>query len=517
MYTHIKITLLLTLYILCCPFTVYCQSVGINITGAKSDPSAILDVSSTSQGVLIPRMTISERNAITSPVESLLIYDTDTHCFEAYYNGAWVEFGCLGSSCPIPSQPGPISGSTTFCDEGNGYVYSISDVYGATSYSWSLPSGAFINNGQGTTSITVTFGSISGNISVSAGNSCGTSTSNTISVTMNSGLPTPGAITGNTCISRPAGNVYLIKSVSGATSYIWSLPAGDIITSGQGSTSVTVAFVSSGSGNISVIAKDGCESSAALTLAVKVCFTEYTTAGTYTWVCPAGVTIVNVVCAGGGGGGKYSTYMASDGGDSYFITVTTICGRGGKIGGIGTGGTYTGDGGGNGGNGSSSTISGSGGGGGAGGYNGNGGTGGRNGGNGTAGSGGAAGGGGSYCNMGDFGGGGGGIGIYGTGANGTGGVTGCNNNGGGGGSGGNNGSTYGAQYTIGGGGGGLGAITGGGGGGLSWKNAIPVIPGNSYTVVVGTYGSDGGYDSSVRGGKGAVFIMWCTGKTFPNN
>ena len=67
--------------------------VGINITGAAPNSKALLDVDATGmtpmEGVLVPRMGIAERNEITAPVpESLIIYNTDTHCFEAYYNGA---------------------------------------------------------------------------------------------------------------------------------------------------------------------------------------------------------------------------------------------------------------------------------------------------------------------------------------------------------------------------------------------------------------------------------------------
>ncbi len=41
--------------------------VGINTSGAEDDPSAMLDVSSAEKGVLIPRMTEAERNAIVNP------------------------------------------------------------------------------------------------------------------------------------------------------------------------------------------------------------------------------------------------------------------------------------------------------------------------------------------------------------------------------------------------------------------------------------------------------------------
>jgi len=49
----------------------------INYTGATRDNSAVLEASSTQQGVLVPRMTMVQRNAIASPANSLLIYQTD--------------------------------------------------------------------------------------------------------------------------------------------------------------------------------------------------------------------------------------------------------------------------------------------------------------------------------------------------------------------------------------------------------------------------------------------------------
>lgn len=54
--------------------------IGINTT--NPDPSASLDIESTESGVLIPRMTTAERNAIVDPAHSLLVYDTD---LEGYY------------------------------------------------------------------------------------------------------------------------------------------------------------------------------------------------------------------------------------------------------------------------------------------------------------------------------------------------------------------------------------------------------------------------------------------------
>lgn len=131
----------------------------------------------------------------------------------------------------------------------------------------------------------------------------------------------------------------------------------------------------------------------------------FTTPGSFKWTCPPGVRKVSVVCVGGGGGlsgggggglgwknnipvvpgQQYDVAVGASelgqaGGNSFFISLSVVAGRGAGV----VGGTFVGDGGGNGGNGAGSN----GGGGGAGGYAGNGGS--ANGGVG-AGGGGAAG------------------------------------------------------------------------------------------------------------------------------
>src|SRR5688500_15964451 len=50
------------------------QGVAINTDGSNPHPSALLDIKSTTKGLLIPRMTVGERRAIASPSFGLLIY-----------------------------------------------------------------------------------------------------------------------------------------------------------------------------------------------------------------------------------------------------------------------------------------------------------------------------------------------------------------------------------------------------------------------------------------------------------
>jgi len=71
--------------------TAKAQSVAINTSGATANSSAILDVSSSSKGVLIPRMSSVQRNGIATPANGLLVYDNDSLAF-AYYNGTTWSF-----------------------------------------------------------------------------------------------------------------------------------------------------------------------------------------------------------------------------------------------------------------------------------------------------------------------------------------------------------------------------------------------------------------------------------------
>ena len=270
----------------------------------------------------------------------------------------------------------------------------------------------------------------------------------------------------------------------------------------------------------------------------------YTSAGTYSWVAPAGITSVSLVAIGGGGGAMWigtggsgaglgykndysvtpgdsysvvvgiaGTAAASNGasggngGDSYFVDTSTVKGGGG-LGGINnnnmSGGTYTGDGGGNGGIAKYAPGGYGSGGGGAGGYAGNGGNSGVGGSSTggyfaqpTAGSGGGGGGGGSggFAGSGQYpaGAGGGGTGILGQGSN--------------------RGSGSSSQTSP----------TGGGGGGSGGGTGIN----GSYTVAGagGAYGAGGasgsyagGFFTGTAGKNGAVRIIWSNvnTRTFPS-
>lgn len=80
-----KITITLLLFLVS---LVSFAQVGVGTTNPES--SAALDVSSTTKGLLLPRMTTVEMNAIVSPANGLHVYDTTTKQVK-YFNGSiWV-------------------------------------------------------------------------------------------------------------------------------------------------------------------------------------------------------------------------------------------------------------------------------------------------------------------------------------------------------------------------------------------------------------------------------------------
>jgi hypothetical protein len=146
----------------------------------------------------------------------------------------------------------------------------VPGIYNATSYVWSLPSGA---TGTSTTnSITVDFGSsaISGDITVKGTNDCGEGTASTFAVTVSPLPDAAGAISGLESVCQGQHSVtYSVPGIYNATSYVWSLPSGATGTSTTNS--ITVSFETSAtSGNISVKGVNSCGSGAVSTLPITV-------------------------------------------------------------------------------------------------------------------------------------------------------------------------------------------------------------------------------------------------------
>ena len=64
--------------------------VAINDNSNPADQSAMLDIQSSSKGILIPRVSSAQRTAIASPANGLLVFDNTTQSFW-FYSSTWVE------------------------------------------------------------------------------------------------------------------------------------------------------------------------------------------------------------------------------------------------------------------------------------------------------------------------------------------------------------------------------------------------------------------------------------------
>ena len=143
--------LLLIVTITCSVLLSNAQSVSINTDGSTAAPSAILDVKSTTKGMLIPRMTTAQRTAIASPANGLMVYDTDLLKFY-YYNGtSWTTFSsgsekigfrATGVNPNFTIAPGglfKLHFSAEDYDFGNGFTPSTSASPAATDGTYKVP------------------------------------------------------------------------------------------------------------------------------------------------------------------------------------------------------------------------------------------------------------------------------------------------------------------------------------------------------------------------------------------
>lgn len=80
----------------------FSQNVSVNSNGTPPDPSAQLDVSATDKGMLIPRMNATNRTAIVSPAEGLMVYQKDAPSGFYYFNG--LSWNALSSLIPGSSN-----------------------------------------------------------------------------------------------------------------------------------------------------------------------------------------------------------------------------------------------------------------------------------------------------------------------------------------------------------------------------------------------------------------------------
>jgi hypothetical protein len=255
----------------------------------------------------------------------------------------------------LPNAPSLVTGNTTVCQGKTAEPYFINTVTNATGYNWTFPSGVFQNTGSNTNVISANFSTTasSGNVGVSASNSCGTSSVTTIAITVNPLPSQASTITGSTTVCQGVNNlVYIANNLNNGLSFTWSTPNGCNIVSGLNTRTITVNYDNSAtSGLITVFGTNGCGDGATknkpiavnplpdaagsitgstsnnvcpLSTNINYSISPVSNATGYTWIYPSGYSVA-------GGNNTNSIFLdaslnASNGGIK--VVATNACGAG---------------------------------------------------------------------------------------------------------------------------------------------------------------------------------------------
>ena len=124
-FTHISFSLVLLLIMILGTHISVSAQVGINGDGSSADASSMLDVKATDKGMLIPRLTSTQRDNISSPATGLMIYNSTNSQFEFYDGSSW------GGVASYTRNNSTISANTTLTgtDDLTAHITGAYDIY----------------------------------------------------------------------------------------------------------------------------------------------------------------------------------------------------------------------------------------------------------------------------------------------------------------------------------------------------------------------------------------------------
>ncbi|MFT6443253.1 MAG: hypothetical protein ACJASQ_002307 [Crocinitomicaceae bacterium] len=111
-FRNILASLILLLALFFNASNTYAQSMGISGIAIIPDPSSILEMRTTTKGMLIPRMTEAERDLISSPANGLMAYNTSTNQFNFYDGINWIAL-MSNSNSDLTGEVTSVGNATT--------------------------------------------------------------------------------------------------------------------------------------------------------------------------------------------------------------------------------------------------------------------------------------------------------------------------------------------------------------------------------------------------------------------
>ncbi len=331
------------------------------IIGGNANPcTALNNIYTTQTGMTNYNWTVSAGGTITAGTGTssiTVVWNTvgAQNVNVTYTNSS----GCTNpvpATYPVIVKQGPtptITGTSSLCVNSGNYNYATEP--GMTAYTWTVSPGGVIMSGGTTNVLTVSWtasGSQWVRVNYTNLNGCQALNPAQFNVTVFSSPAATGPVSGTSTVCAGAtGVVYSVAPVTGAVSYIWTLPAGATNPGGSEANSITVDFApNASSGNISVYANNLCGNGTAsppfavtvnplpaaagtITGPASLCagatgavYTVPPIAGAtgYTWTVPAGATIMS----GGGTNSIVVDFSASAVSGNITVLGTNTCGNG---------------------------------------------------------------------------------------------------------------------------------------------------------------------------------------------
>jgi hypothetical protein len=227
--------------------------------------------------------------------------------------------GSSGQKCRtvtrnISPTPSAFTGNLTG-NCGTPVALSVSPNSLVQSFTWTPPAGSTNLTGQGTNAVTFDLptGFTSGQVCVTSFNGCMNSAPRCN--TVYSAPKKPALINGpaTVCVNQQ-GVTYSVASSYGATDYLWAVPVGATIASGQGTNTVVVNFGAS-AGSVKVMARNNCGNLGTRALTVTMnCRTEFDSPVTDARILPNPAS-------------GHAELMIDNGGDEAIVTVSNLLGK----------------------------------------------------------------------------------------------------------------------------------------------------------------------------------------------
>ncbi len=234
------------------------QGIGIADTIFSPDPSSIFELQSSDKGLLVPRMTQAQRDAIVNPATGLIIFQTDIEPFFYYYDGSsWVKMCCTTILCLLEAQI--TASDMVTCAGDNDGSATVSGVNGTPpfSYEWS---------NSATTSTITSLPPGTYTVTITDANLCTASASVTITE------PSPLSVfAGSNSPVTEGNNLNLTSNAGGGTTpytYAWSGP-GSWTSTDQNPVIPNAQTSHTGTYTVTVTDANGCTASASTSVTVQ--------------------------------------------------------------------------------------------------------------------------------------------------------------------------------------------------------------------------------------------------------